>query len=148
MVVAIKQQQHCKHLSKPQSWSFKMRCTDMSSSESILCKTRQWLACCLFLSVSLSIWSVCVWVCFQVLRYHRTEKRRTGRTDADGVWWNHCGTPRLCKGSLDELYCVGQLAANSSVSPRCKGLTAHHNNEHLCREALLSLDITVNDRRG
>ncbi len=113
----IKQQQ-VNRLTQNHSSYFKIRHADMSSSECILCKTRQWLACCLSSSLS---YFLCVCLCFffQMLRYRRTEKRRTGQTDAAGVvrpLWN---APALKRSSW-ELYCVGRQAAANSISPRCK----------------------------
>lgn len=63
-------------------------------------------------------------MCFQILRYHRTKKRRTGRTDAAAVvrpLWN---TPALKRFSW-ELYCMGRLAAEivpypQDARPCCK----------------------------
>ena len=144
----IKQQQ----LNRPtqnRSSYFEIRRADMSSSESILCETRQWLACCLScaLSLFLSLSPFCLCMCFQILRYHRTGKSSARQTDAAGAvrpLWN---APALRRSSW-ELYCVGQLAAAQFGFPKTQGLAASHNNEHLCGAVLLSLHVTVNDSRG
>lgn len=60
-------------------------------------------------------------------------------------WKNGCGRggetaverPGCAKVLLRSFIVWRQLATTSSVSPRCKGLAASHNNEHLCREAPL-----------
>lgn len=137
----IQQQQLNRHTQSHSSY-FKIRCS--VKSPSYVNKT---IACLLsLLSVFLSTMSVWGFF-FQMLRYHETVKHRTGQTDAAGVvrpLWN---APALNRSSW-ELYCVGRLAAASSISPKMQGLAASHNNEHLCRATLLSLHITVNDRRG
>lgn len=59
-------------------------------------------------------------------------------------WEDRCG--------IEKVFVRALLCGAASRSQLCflhmRGLSASHNNEHLCQTRLLSLHITVNDRRA